>query len=92
MNQFKDLYEGKFELSESDLLLREIADRYVRDAEAYDRTVCTGPIKHGEIMPADHHELGLVNRNALHLIDLLHQSHPQFTRTEIMRAISDADR
>lgn len=92
MNQFRDLYEGKFQLSESDLLLREIAEKYIRDAEAYDRTVCTGPIKHGEIIPADYHELALVNRNAQRLMDLLHQSHPQFTRAEIIRAISAADR
>lgn len=92
MSQFKDLYEGKFKLSEGELLLREIAEKYIRDAEAYDRTVCTGPIKHGEIMPADYHEFALVNRNAQRLMDMLCRSHPQFARSEIRRAISDADR
>ncbi|WP_271043363.1 hypothetical protein [Pseudomonas sp. VB3] len=92
MNQFKNLYECKFQLTEREILLREIAEQYVRDADAYDRTVCTGPIKHGEIMPYGYQELALVNRNARRLMDLLCQSHPQFSRSEIRRAISAADR
>ena len=37
---------------------------YYDDCEAYDRTVCTGPIIHGSIMPANPRELGLINRYA----------------------------
>ena len=91
MNEFKDLYECKFELSENEILIRTIAEQYVRDAEAYDRAVCTGPIRRGESMPADHHELGLVNRNAQALMDSIRRNHPQFTRAEILRAVSAVD-
>lgn len=45
-------------------IAREIAQRYVDDCEAYDRTVCTGPIECGEILPADYRELGLINQFA----------------------------
>jgi hypothetical protein len=46
------------------LKCRELAERYHREAEAYDRTVCTGPIKEGAIMPGNIRELTLINRHA----------------------------
>ena len=44
--------------------LRELALRYHAECEAYDRTVCTGPIRNGEIMPTTIQEVALVSRNA----------------------------
>lgn len=37
---------------------------YYDDCEAYDRTICTGPIVHGSVIPANYRELGLINRYA----------------------------
>lgn len=42
----------------------ELADRYYNETEAYDRTVCSGPLRDGSIMPMGPHERALVMRNA----------------------------
>ena len=44
--------------------LRELAREYHQRTEAYDRTVCTGPIVRGGIMPATGEERALITRNA----------------------------
>ncbi|HEV3436895.1 MAG TPA: hypothetical protein VG122_06030 [Gemmata sp.] len=45
--------------------LWDLAKEYHERTEAYDRTVCTGPIgRDGGIMPANGRESGLINRNA----------------------------
>lgn len=44
--------------------LRELAEEYHRRTEAYDRTICTGPIKRGAIMPATAWEGSQINRHA----------------------------
>jgi 2-hydroxychromene-2-carboxylate isomerase len=44
--------------------LFELVKQYYERTEAYDRTVCTGPIRNGGIMPADGFQLGLICRNA----------------------------
>jgi hypothetical protein len=81
-----------FSATERDQQLQAIAEQYVRETEAYDRTVCTGPIRYGEISPASPRELALVNRNAKELMNSLCQRHPQFTRSEIFRAVQKLDR
>ena len=42
----------------------ELAGRYYRETEAYNRTVCTGKNSYGLAAPIKPHELGLVNHNA----------------------------
>ena len=92
MNEFKHLYECKFELSDTDFLLVQLAEKYHRVTEAYDLTVCTGPIVHGSIMPATHFERERINRNARGVFESIVLEHSQFSRTELRRAISAADR
>lgn len=92
MNRFTDLHMCDFTLTERDQLLQSIAEQYVRETEAYDRTVCTGPIRHGSIIPVTSHQRALVNRNAQELLTSLSQRHPQYTRSEILRAVQDLDR
>lgn len=41
-----------------------LAVEYYRRTEAYDRTVCSGPIRDGSILPGSHHELAVINRRA----------------------------
>lgn len=44
--------------------LLDLAARYHRECEAYDLTVCTGPMGRDGILPANYHEAALINRNA----------------------------
>jgi len=59
-----ELY-GTFEVNERDKRLYYYATRYHTETEAYDRTVCTGPVREGSIMPATPHEMKLIIRNAI---------------------------
>jgi len=51
--------------SGEELELRKIVEEYERRTEEFDRTVCTGPIKNGRIMPATGEEFSVVNRHAM---------------------------
>ena len=64
---YRALFEQEWQPTARDLKCVELAERYHHEAEAYDRTVCTGPVLHGSVMPADHRELALVNGNAARL-------------------------
>lgn len=66
MNELSPLaeYQTDFPPSERDLELHKLVVRYHTETEAYDRTVCTGPIISDEIFPRGPHELALINRNA----------------------------
>lgn len=48
----------------SERKLRELAEEYYRRTEDFDRTVCSGPIVRGCIMPANGREVSLINRYA----------------------------
>jgi hypothetical protein len=60
-----DIFTQEWAPTEHELKAYELAERYHAETEAYDRTVCTGPIRDGSIMPRDYREFGLVNRNAM---------------------------
>lgn len=64
MNWFNDMYLTDFKQSERDIQLDTLAKKYHVLCEQYDRTVCTGPIQHGLIMPMSPHERGQVIHNA----------------------------
>lgn len=49
---------------EHSIKLRQLARQYIEGCEAYDRTVCTGPIERGAIMPRTSEEWALVRSNA----------------------------
>lgn len=57
-------YLCEWKPTERDRKMDELAKRYHTECEAYDRTVCTGPVCHGSIMPATYREMALVNLNA----------------------------
>jgi len=65
--EYRALYEQEWQPTAQELKCVELAERYHHEAEAYDRTVCTGPVMHGSVMPADHRELAMVNGNAARL-------------------------
>lgn len=58
------LNQQEFELTHARRKCFELAERYHHETEAYDRTVCTGPIIRGAVQPMTARELTLVNRNA----------------------------
>lgn len=62
--QHRALFQGEFSIEAQDRELVALAEEYDRRAEAYDRTVCTGPIGPDGIMPATHAELAAINRHA----------------------------
>jgi hypothetical protein len=88
---FANLYQSDFTPTESERRLAAAAEQYAAQTEAYDRTVCSGPILKGSIMPTNSHERGLVNRNAMRAMDRICTQHPEFTRRQIMREVSRAD-
>lgn len=84
-------YQCEYRLSDSEKRLQAIAQQYASETEAYDRTVCTGPILHDGIMPVTRREFALVNRNARQTMDRLCAEHPEFSHQQIRRAVSRAD-
>jgi hypothetical protein len=67
VDEYRKQYEQEWEQTEQERKADELAERYHRETEAYDRTVCTGPIRDGSVMPIGSHELALVNRNAINV-------------------------
>lgn len=62
--QHRALFQGEFSIEARDRFLIHLADEYHQRTEAFDRTVCTGPMGHDGIMPMNHRELALINANA----------------------------
>lgn len=50
--------------TEAEHRLRRLAEEYHERTERYDRCICTGPIRDGSIMPANGHEMGMINVHA----------------------------
>ena len=82
-------FECEWTPTEKDNKLHELAQRYYTETEAYDRTVCTGPIIDGGIMPVTNYERGLINRNARQVFDRIAQeaARHDISRTELWFAV-----
>lgn len=65
VDEYRKQYEQEWRPTEQERKAAELVDRYHRETEAYDRTVCTGPIRDGSVMPIGPHEMALVNQNAI---------------------------
>ncbi len=48
-----------------EIYLHSLAEEYHQRTEEHDRSVCTGPIKNGEILPATDDEMKSIVHNAL---------------------------
>lgn len=88
---FASHYQCEYRPSDSEKRLMAIAQQYASETEAYDRTVCTGPILHDGIMPVTRREFALVNRNARQTMDRLCTEHPEFSCQQIRRAACRVD-
>lgn len=62
--QHRALFQGEFSIEARDRVLVELADEFHRRTEAFDRTVCTGPMTQNGVMPANHREGAVINANA----------------------------
>lgn len=80
--------------TEEEIRLRELAKEYHRTCEDYDRTVCTGEMKDGAIMPATCAEVSAISRHAQAVRNGLwkHVSPLGFNRQQWMDAIRDEGR
>ena len=87
---FASKYLCEFKLTEQDKKRYELATRYHVECEAYDRTVCTGPIGRDGILPADHREIGLIGRNAVTVRAQIYAEAKQYgiPKDEMRREIS----
>lgn len=92
---YVDFMVGRFpEPTERELKLRALAVRYITETEAFDRTVCTGPIGRSGILPATPQELGAINRHAIHLLGQLaiEARAIDFDRSDLLEAIQREER
>jgi len=62
--QYQALFQGEFSIEGRDPDLVKLADEYHQRTEAFDRSVCTGQMGHGGILPANPQEAALINANA----------------------------
>ena len=83
-------YETRLQPSAQESKAADLAARYHQETEAYDRTVCTGPIIRGSIMPNGGHEMALSNRNAIKVREQIMSEAARhgISRQEMQRAIS----
>jgi hypothetical protein len=83
-------WECEWAPTDKDNKLHELAKRYHDETEAYDRTVCTGPIRDGSVMPIGTRQMALVNRNAIKVRErIMHEAaQHDISRQDIARAIS----
>lgn len=74
--------------------LDDLADEYPRRCEAFDRTVCTGPMRDGCIMPATPRKMAIISRHACEVRAEMRQRAvgEGCTAGELDRAIRDAER
>jgi hypothetical protein len=78
--------------TKEEIRLRELAEEYHRTCEDYDRTICTGPIKDGVILPATGEEASAINRHAIAVRNGLFRKARElgFDRQQWMEAIVEA--
>lgn len=90
---FKAMYMGDFTPSQRDKDKYELAKRYHVETERYDRQVCTGPIMHDGILPANHYQRASISRNAIKVrADIMTEAEQLgISRKEMKEAISRFD-
>lgn len=82
-------YEQEWVPTERDRKMYDLAARYHKETEGYDRGVCTGPIIDGGIIPIGRYERVAVERNARRALAAIMQEaqHAGISRAEMFRAI-----
>lgn len=90
VDEYRKHYEQEWRPTEQERKAADLAARYHRETEAYDRTVCTGQIRDGSVMPIGPHEMALVNRNAIKVREqIMHEAaRHDISRQDMAHAIS----
>ena len=89
---FEREYQVTFPIkTKEEIRLRELAEVYHTACEEYDRTICTGRIKDGVILPATGAEVAEVSRHARIVRDVLWRQAAQlgFSHQQWLQAIMD---
>ena len=68
MNDFNEMYLGRFRITPTDKYLAELAEEYHTTCEAYDKKVCTGPNSKYGILPANGREVAKINKHATEVL------------------------
>jgi hypothetical protein len=70
--------------------LYDLAQQYQDRCEAFDRTVCSGPIGRDGILPADYREGAKINRHAISVFNELCKKAEEagYSKQDFQRAIS----
>ena len=64
LNYFEENYIQKFEISEREKQLMDLAKDYHDSCDAYDDRICSGKNEYGESTPRTNVEFQLINQNA----------------------------
>ena len=91
-NEFYKQHMCEWVPTEQERKAVELAERYHLETEAYDRTVCTGPIRDGSILPATPHEAAQINRNVIRVREriICEAAAHGINKQDMARAISRA--
>lgn len=88
----REQYLCKFEIDTKELKLRDLAEKYHRITEEYDKKVCTGVSPYdGSVMPVTSFQAQAINRNAKEVLKMIciEGEHQGFTKLEVQKAIRD---
>ena len=90
VDEYRKIWEQEWRPTERERKAAELAERYHRETETYDRMVCTGPIRDGSVMPIGPHEMAMVNRNAIRVREqiMAEAAHHGISRRDMAWAIS----
>lgn len=87
---FNNLYVGNFDLSERELRIIALAEKYHDICERYDELVCSGRSKYDHCaMPVDAFELRAVNSNSRKVFNNLCEQNPDIDPKELRKAIQN---
>lgn len=91
--QNQDEFTQDFKPSLQFIKARELAVKYHYECETFDRTVCTGRVVRGSILPADARELGLINMHAKNVLRLIMREAEDYgiCRADMVRAIATTE-
>ena len=91
--QDRNIFQAEFKPSEADIKARELAVKYHYECETFDRTVCTGRVVRGSILPADARELGLINMHARNVLRIIMREAEDYgiDRTYMRKVIANTE-
>lgn len=84
---FRKHYLCEFVMSDHEKKLYDLAESYVRDTEIYDKTISSVRNEYGEAVPVMFWQMSAMQHNAREYKSNLLKDNPEFSRSELTRAI-----